>query len=233
VPAQTAPEAAAPGAFEVAAIKPSKATDNSSSSRSRNGRIDMVNVSLKQILQFAFDIQDHQLVAPAWVADVRYDVDAKAETKVEGKQLLAMLQTLLAERCKLVFHRESKPMSGYALTVAKGGLKIKPAAGEGSSMSTNNTKLTATHVDMKRLSVWLGRLLNQPVMNETGVTDSFDFELEFQSPRPQRPDAASENEPSLATIFTALQEKLGLKLESRKVPVEIIVVDNIERPSDN
>jgi uncharacterized protein (TIGR03435 family) len=233
LPAQPAAEPALPTTFEVAAIKPSKANDNNSSANSTNARITMTNLTLRQIVLYAFTLQEHQLVAPAWLADERYNVDAKAETSVGGKQLTVMMQTLLADRCKMVIHRETKSMSGFALTVAKSGLKIQPAGGEGSGMSTNNTKLTATHADMDRLTVWLGRLLNQPVVNDTGVTGSFDFELEYQSPRLQRTDGANEKEPSLPTIFTALQEKLGLKLESRKVPVEVIVVDSIERPSDN
>jgi uncharacterized protein (TIGR03435 family) len=217
--------------FEVAAIKPSSAAGNHSSSHSNNGRINMENLTLKQIILNAYGIQNHQYSGPAWLENERYNVDAKADTKVEYKELMAMLQALLAERCKLVVHHESKSVSGYALVVSKGGLKVKPVEGEGSGMNTDNTKLTATHVDMPRLARYLAGVVNLPVVDETGVKDSFSFEMEFADPRPGREDRA--DAASLPTIFTALTEKLGLKLETRKVPIDVVVVDHVEKPTEN
>lgn len=219
---------AAPGqsqTFEAATIKPSSSTSNGSSWRVQPGRITMENETIRQIIQQAYRLQDYQYSGPAWLEDGRYNVEAKAETK-DPNQLMLMLQNLLAERFKLVVHRQSKPVSGYALVVAKGGLKIKPVDGEGSNLNSNKTRLTATHIDTTQLTMHLATVLAQPVVDETGVKDSFTFVLQYADPRYPADD-------SLPTIFTALAEQLGLKLEARKVPIEVLFVDHAERPIDN
>ena len=222
-------------AFEVAAIKPNTTADSSSNWSVRPGGLTVENMSLKSIIQAAYSVQNYQYLAPAWLDKERYNITAKPETKAEGgKQLLLMLQTLLAERCKLVVHRETKPVSGYALVVAKGGLKIHPAEGEGWNLNSGNrdTKLTATHVSMPQLATFVARVLSQPVVDETNVTDRFDFVLEFADPRPGRAESGDAATP-LPSIFTALSEQLGVKLETRKLPVEMLVVDRAGRCAEN
>jgi len=216
--------------FEVVAIKPSTARDNSSSWNSRNGRLSITNNSLKQIIMGANSLQEYAYSGPAWLEGERYNIDAKADEKVSREVLLQMVQAMLAERFKLKFHREQKQVQGYVLLLAKGGLKVKPVEGEGSSMSSNDTKLTAKHVDPPRIAVFASRVLGQPVIDETGVKDSFDFVLEFD--RRQRPES-DPNGPTLPTLFTALTEQLGLKLEPKKVPLDVLVVDHAERPTEN
>jgi uncharacterized protein (TIGR03435 family) len=221
-----------PQAFEVAAIKPSKAADQSSHSNWSNGRITMENLSVQQIIEEAYGIKYYQLAgAPGWVEAERYNIQAKAEEKVETAQLRIMLQALLAERFHLTVRHEKKSMTAYALVTAKGGLKVNPVEGSGSSMNHNNGKLTASHTDMARLADFLARRLDRPVVDETGIAGYFDFKLEWAPERgQQRPEGDGGAGP---TIFTALTEQLGLRLETRKVPVDILVVDRIERPSDN
>jgi len=225
-------QAAAQPAFEVASIKPSTTDQNGSSWRVQPGRVTMVNESIKQIIQAAYSVQDHQYSGPAWLEGERYNIDAKADSKGDGKQLLLMLRTLLAERFKLVVHHETKSMPGYALVPAKGGLKIHPVEGESSNTNESRNKLTATHIDMARFTKFLTNLLSQPVVDETGVKESFSFVLQYVNPRSLRAEKA-DGDNVLPTIFTALTEQLGLKLESRKVPVDVLVVDRAERPSDN
>ena len=118
-------------------------------------------------------------------------------------------------------------MSGYALVVAKGGLKIKPSEGEGSNMTEHGTKFAATRVSMDQIATWLARILGQPVVNETNLDARLDFTLEYADPRVGRTDGDAA--PALPSIFTALSEQLGLKLEPRKLPVEVFVVDHAER----
>jgi uncharacterized protein (TIGR03435 family) len=220
-------------AFEVAAIKPSTAGPGSSGSHSRNGRLTIDNMTLKEIMMWAYGVQAYQISGgPNWMTADRFQVDAKAEDKVPGEQLRLMMQTLLAERFQLTFHREKKEMTAYALVVAKSGMKIKPVEGEGSSTNTNNGKMTAKHVSMQRLAEVLSRQLGLPVVDETHVAGGFDFTLEWSNDRQQRA-AAETGANEGPSIFTALPEQLGLKLETRKVPVEILVVDRAERPSDN
>jgi uncharacterized protein (TIGR03435 family) len=123
-------------------------------------------------------------------------------------------------------------MTAYALVVAKGGLKIHPVEGEGSSTNSHNGKLTAKHASMQKLAEILSRQLGVPVVDETRVAGGFDFTLEWSNERQQKAavESGANEGPS---IFTALPEQLGLKLEARKVPVEMIAIDRAEHPSDN
>jgi uncharacterized protein (TIGR03435 family) len=217
--------------FEVASIKRGT-PGNGSSWRVQPGRLTMENESIKQIVQAAYSLQDYQYSGPAWLEGERYNIDAKADHRGDGKQLLLMLQNLLSERFKLVVHHESKSMPGYALVLAKSGLKIRAVEGEGSNTNESRNKLTATHIDMARFTKFLANLLSLPVVDETGVKDSFSFVLQYVNPRSERTEKADGDE-VLPTIFTALTEQLGLKLETRKVPVDVLVVDRAERPSEN
>ena len=141
-----------------------------------------------------------------------------------------MLQALLAERFKLEVHREPKVMSAYALVVAKGGPKMTAVeAGKGSSMNTNNNHLTAKNTTMQRLADYLARQTGRPVVDQTELKGAFDFTLEW-TPEESKSTSADAG-PSL---FTALQEQLGLKLQTHKLPVDILVVDHMERtPTEN
>lgn len=229
--AQPAPQPA----FEVAAVKPNATTNRGSNWSVRPGGLTVDNMSLRHIVQAAYTLQDYQYSGPAWLEAERYNIEAKPETRVaDGKQLLLMLQTLLAERFKLVVHRETKPVSGYALVVAPGGLKVRPAEGEGSNLnsSARDTRLTATRVSMPQLATFLAKALAQPVVDETSVAGRFDFLLEFADPRPGHTEPADSPAP-LPSVFTALSEQLGLKLVARKLPVQMLVVDRAERPAAN
>ena len=220
-------------AFEVAAIKPSKTGDTSSHWRSGKGRITMDNLSVRQIILAAYGVKEYQLVGPSWLDTERYHIDAKAEGNVDDDKLMPMLQTLLAERFHLALHREKKDTTAYALVAAKGGLKIRPVEGSGSNSNSRNGKMTAKHVSMAKFAEFLARQVDRPVVDETGTgDDGFDFTLEWSNERVQRA-AETDGAPTAPSLFTALPEQLGLKLEARKVPVEMLVIDRVERPSEN
>jgi uncharacterized protein (TIGR03435 family) len=229
-PAQTEP---APPAFEAAAIKPSKAGDNSSHWRSGKGRITMDNLSVKQIIMSAYRVKDFQVTGPGWIDAERYHIDAKADADVDDDKLLPMLQTLLAERFHLAFHRDKKEVAAYALTPAKGGMKIHAVEGTGSQSNSTNGKMTAKHLSMARFADFLSRQLAMPVVDETGAAGGFDFTLEFSNERQQKAAEADGGVPAAPSLFTALPEQLGLKLTARKVQVDVMVVDRVERPSEN
>jgi uncharacterized protein (TIGR03435 family) len=138
-----------------------------------------------------------------------------------------MLQTLLAERFKLAVHRETKMLPVYELVTAKSGSKLRQAeTREGSSISSGGGKMTVRHVSMPGFATALSRHIGRPVFDKTGIDGAFDFTLEYA------PDGAdSAGRPS---IFTALQEQLGLRLEAAKGPVEILVIDRANKvPTDN
>jgi uncharacterized protein (TIGR03435 family) len=206
-------------------------------------------MTLARFVAWAYEVKPYQVTGgPNWIDAEHYDILAKLENAGEEAlppdstphqraeandvRLRAALQSLLGERFQLKFHRDTKEIPCYALTVVKSGFKLKeiPDASEhgmNSKGSGARKNLTATGADMARLVTFLAR----PVVDMTHIQGFYNFSLEWT------PDdlktAASSDQPALPSLFTALQEKLGLKLESQKAPVEFIVVDSAERPSEN
>jgi uncharacterized protein (TIGR03435 family) len=221
---------AAPPAFEVASVKPNPSGDHHSSSHTNNGSVVMRNVSLKQLVEMAYDVKDYALSAPDWLDTVRFDISAKPPADTPEKQFQPMLQTLLTDRFKLAVHRESKVMSAYALIAGKNGSKLHAVEpGGGSHRNSDGGKLTAQRVSMPQLADFLARHLDRPVVDKTELPGVFDFELRWA-----QDDSHSTDSASGPSIFTAVQEQLGLKLQSQKLPVEILVVDHAERiPTEN
>lgn len=237
---------AAPSAFEVASVKPSKAEEGHSSWTSRLGNLDMHNVTLRTVILAAYEIKGYQLVGPDWLDTERFDIAAKASSVTQDDQLPPLMQALLAERFHLAVHRETKSMPAYALVVAKNGLKIHAAEpGRSSSNSRRGADgvfhLTAQKVSLARLAEQLFRMLDRPVVDQTGVAGVFDFTLDWvMESRPTLPSGADEERrvpagnPDGSSIFTALQEQLGLRLQPDKAAVEILVVDHCDRvPIEN
>lgn len=220
--------------FEVATVKPSNADENSSGWTTAKVSTRMRNFTLRRLILTAYQMTDAQVSGgPKWMGSDRYDIDAKPPEAADTPQLLDMLKTLLAERFQLKLHSEKKDISGYALVVAKGGLKIPPLEGDGGAqtgMGRGVIDAKRTHFD--KLAELLGRTLGVPVADQTGVAGGFDFKLEWSpDDRAQKAgDAGASIGPSL---FTALQETLGLKLESRKASMDVLIVDNAEKPGEN
>jgi uncharacterized protein (TIGR03435 family) len=193
----------------------------------------MRNCTLWKCIWFAYQVKEYQISGgPKWLDHDRYDINARATGPVKSPELRVMLQRLLAERFKLVVHRESRAFPGYALVVAKSGLKLKAAAGDGPPMINTPRPgiITAKATPMGWLARVLEgpRLLNAPVLDATQLFGVFDFKVEWT------PDDAHEVAGCLAlSISDALEDQLGLKLEPRKAPLEMIVVDSAEKASEN
>jgi uncharacterized protein (TIGR03435 family) len=163
-----------------------------------------------------------------WIDSQRFDISAKSEGHgpVDKEQSNLMLRQLLADRFGLVFHRETKELVVYSLVVGKNGPKLKEGGTEGPYLSgLAPGKLVGTRASMASLTRALSRSLGRPVKDETGLRGQYDFTLVW-SPD----DAADASGPSL---FTAVQDQLGLRLESKKAPVETIVIDHLGTPSPN
>jgi uncharacterized protein (TIGR03435 family) len=233
-------------AFEVASIKPADPAANGSSTRTSQGRLTMTNVTLKRCIQIAYRIQEYQVSGgPNWLDTARFDIVAKAADSdeklpntVRQERMEAMIRTLLGDRFQLAIHRETKLLPAYTLTVGKNGHKLKEAEpGEGSSTSSGRGKLTAKRVSMADLAIRLSSLMDRPVVDMTGVKGTFDLALEWTPDDAQPAAKPGGNEEvdkaSGPSIFTAIQEQLGLRLEAQKAPVEKIVIDRAERPSEN
>ena len=227
-------QAPAPPEFEVASIKLTqhgRTPDGMSHSSVGNPSpvsFAATNASLQMLLVWAYEVKDYQISGPDWLNsdDARYDIEAKTPAGASSKQMPEMLQTLLAQRFKLAFHRETRTLPLYYLVTAKGGPKLHEAPGGGNS-STNSRggHLTAQHTSMAELGDSLSRHLGRAVVDQTGLTGAFDFTLDY---------AADDADTSRPSIFTALQEQLGLRLEATKGPVEVLVIDRAERvPTEN
>jgi uncharacterized protein (TIGR03435 family) len=222
-----APAFAQPQAFEAATIKPSVDRPGHSGSHSRTGMIVLTGQTLKGLICAAYEVKDFQVSGgPKWIDGDRFDVNAKAPGAEEGPQLKAMLQTLLADRFQLVIHHEQKIAPAYALVLVKSGLKIKPVEGAtGSSSNGGRGQLTVTGMTMVKFADLLSRELKSPVADLTETPGSYNFKLEWSI------DGDANDVES--AMFAALQSQLGLKLESRKLPIDMIVVDKAEKPSEN
>jgi uncharacterized protein (TIGR03435 family) len=218
-------------AYEAASIKLDTSGSGGTSSHGSKGQVVLTNLTLKRFIERAYNAKTFQVTGPDWMEDVHFDIVAKypPETKDDDRSL--MLRTLLEDRFKLAVHRETKDMSGYALMVAKSGFKLKPVEPGGSSTNSEGgriQKLTAKKTSISYLAELVGRNLGEMVVDKTGIEGVYDFEFRWTTDD-QRPDA--DGTPSL---FTALQEALGLRLQPQKVPVEIVVVDHVERmPTEN
>jgi uncharacterized protein (TIGR03435 family) len=225
-------------AFEVASIKPSTADPISGSGiTSEKGRISARNVTLKRCVRGAYDVPESLVFGgPKWVDDERYDIEAKAVGPAGDHDLMVMLQSLLTERFKLAMHRETRTLPGYALVVGKNGLTAKRSEPDSpsrtnSSSSASRKTINAQACNMVGLAQKLAEALHAPVADLTAVEGEYDFKLEW-TPDDMKPGAAAAL-PAGPSIFTALQEQLGLKLEPRKVPTEVLVIDRAEKASAN
>jgi uncharacterized protein (TIGR03435 family) len=212
-----------PPAFDVASIKPNLQGPGSSGISSETGRIAARNVTLKGCIHSAYDIPEAQIFGgPKWVDEDRYDIDAKAPGPAGDHEMMVMLRSLLTERFKLVFHRETRPLSSYTLVVGKKGITAKRSEpGTNWTTSSSRRSIDATACTMEHLAAKLAGVLHAPVVDRTGIDGAFDFKLEWT------PDELQSG------VFAALEEQLGLKLEGRKVPTEVIVIDSVVKPSEN
>ncbi len=222
--------------FEVASIKPSGSTQNAFSSglNTANGRLTAVNVTLKRCIMGAYALGPNQILGgPDWMDTDRFDIAAKADQPVGDRIQMTMLQTLLADRFRLKLHRETKPVQTYVMEVAKNGPKLERGDGHGSKTSNGRGDIVATNATMDRFAEILSRQMDLPVVNRTGLDGVFNLKLQWtpESARPPKPgDGAQIEGPS---IFTAIQEQLGLRLRAEKTAVEVLVIDHVEKPTEN
>jgi uncharacterized protein (TIGR03435 family) len=214
--------------FEVASIKPTGADllNAPSGIKTGHGRIAASNVTLKRCIAGAYGIGPHQIAGgPAWLDSDRFEINAKSEREEnDDAVLMGMLRILLAERFKLTVHRETRSVPALVLEVAKNGPKLEKA--EDGEATTRNGRglIDATRITMMRFAEVLSRQMDLPVVDATGLKGTFNLKLEW-TPGGDAGD-------SRPTVFMALQQ-LGLRLESRKTPVEILVIDHAERPLEN
>jgi uncharacterized protein (TIGR03435 family) len=277
--------------FEVASVKPTAPSPDGrvrfmvrgGPGTSDPGQITYQGRSLKDLISSAYGVKSFQVSGPGWLDTERFDIVAKIPEGTTKEQFNVMMQNLLAERFKLVVHREKKDFPLYELTIAKGGPKLKPSTEDPSAaagppppgpppigkdgfpqvpagrpammmnfLPGGQRRLMAMVQPVSTLADMLSNLMDGPVIDKTGLTGKFDFTLEFTpeqgfgagplgaAPPPQPPNADPGQPAGLAAadqlsgLFTALQEQLGLKLERKKGPLDVWVVDRAEKvPAEN
>jgi uncharacterized protein (TIGR03435 family) len=220
--------------FEVASVKPHPGISNSSRwGVVDSGRFEVQNMPVHRLIEYAWDLQESQVTGgPGWLGSDLWDITAKPEAPIadtpEGEALArAMLRNLLIERFQLKMHTEQRPATVYVLVVSKAGAKLRTAASADASAPSNwnEGSFTSKSATLDRLARALSDILQRPVSDETHIAGAFNIALRFAPA-----DDAKSNRPS---IFTAVEQQLGLHLESRRAPVGTLVIDSAARPSEN
>ena len=211
----------------------------------RNGVATLTNVTLAECIQYAYDLPSNSLIAgPDWVnsRDVRFDIVAKTSGDSSRDQVLVMMQSLLAERLQLKLHREPREQSFLALVVGKNGPKLPPAK-DAAVPSQIGGRILHPRMPMTMLATLLSRFERQLILDKTGLEGPFSIDLQWVTEAMRQRALQGGPAPTLngqpvdlsgPSIYTALQEQLGLRLESRKSPVDTLVIDHAEKvPTDN
>jgi len=236
-----APAFAQRPAFEVADLKPSDpaSPEHQKGRMLPGGRIEAPSVTLKSLIALAYGVEEDRISGgPKWAETARYDLVAKAPEKADMSSLRDMVQSLLADRFHLVFHREEKMMPSYVLTLGKRPAKYRETAGAQQTCSWEPAaeglrrracqSMTMTEF-ARQLPGWGGIGIQLPVADETGLKSRYDFELTVGMPGKGEGNSGASEGP---TIFAAL-EQIGLKLDSRRMPMPTIVIDSAEPPTQN
>jgi uncharacterized protein (TIGR03435 family) len=236
-------------AFDVAAIHPHISEPhehNSIWSSPSDGQFNAANISALALINWAYEIPETRILgAPDWVNSAHFNIEAKADPAVDqqlhgltseaGRKLKEkMVQSLLADRFKLVAHAETRELPVYDLVVAKGGPKLGATQSDGTTINTGYGRIEVQSSNSVAVfAEELSKVAGRDVVDKTGVAGRYDLKLRFtpdQGPAMLNGQPIPEPPPDL---FTALQEQLGLKLEPAKGPVQVLVIDQIELPSAN
>jgi uncharacterized protein (TIGR03435 family) len=239
---------ATPG-VEAATIKPSDPARPGKLFTVKGQDVVTINTTLYDLITEAWDVHVKQIVgAPSWLDTEKYDLEIKPDIPGQPNvnQLKILMQKVLADRFQLKFHREKKELSVYTITVAKGGLKLTKTQSDpnglpGLFFGRGNPGMTFTvrNATIGMVAQTLqGSILDRPVVDQTGLTDKYDFTLKF-TPDPQmtafgpQPAAAAEVPDAPPDVYAAFEQQLGLKLTPAKAPADVLVIDKVEKPSAN
>jgi uncharacterized protein (TIGR03435 family) len=225
--------------FAVATIRPSSSEvsfEHDGKTETTPGTLRMQDVSVQTCIKWAYGVQDSQISGPAWLQSDHFDIVAKADAPATEAQMKLMLQTLLTDRFNLSFHRQSRELKAFALTVAKGGAKVHPAAAPDAAPFRQNSAngTVVRSMTIREFGDFISGPLRMPVVDQTGLTGKYDFAIDFT---PYLPDPAKNMDgtrpDTTSILMAALQDEVGLKLESRKSQVDVMVIDHIDKPSQN
>jgi uncharacterized protein (TIGR03435 family) len=218
-----------PKEFEIVSVKPQAPGDTRGSIGPSPGAFIANGIPLKILIEIAYRVKDFQISGgPDWIGIDHYDVSARAPAGFipTGQQMQPMLQALLADRFRLKLHRETREMPAFAIVVGKGGPKLTASILPDSRISIGHGIFTGQKIDMAGLADALAMESDRTIVDRTGLDGRYDVTLKWT------PDA-TDQDPSAMSLFTAIQEQLGLKLEATKAPVEVLVIDSVQKASEN
>jgi len=225
-------------AFAVATIRPSSAEvkfEHDGKTETTPGTLRMQDVSVETCIKWAYGVQYSQISGPAWINSDKFDITAKADSPATEEQMKRMLQTLLADRFKLSFHRQSKELKAFVLTVAKGGAKVHPAAAPDAKPFRQNSAngSVVKSMTIQEFGDFISGPLQMPVVDETRLPGKYDFVLDFTPYLPDAHNMDVQRPDSTSILMAALADELGIKMETRKSQVDVMVIDQVEKPSAN
>jgi uncharacterized protein (TIGR03435 family) len=226
--------------FEAVSVKPNTGTSNNAGSSSDHGRFTATNVTLRNLILTAYGMKEYGLEGPDWLNSERFDVVAKFPEALSGEkytaELHAMMQRMLADRFKLAVHRDLKTFSVYGVVVGKNGIKFAAVPDKGSHERIGRTHFEGTSVSMATFAEFLSGRMDRPVLDMSGLKGAYNITLDWtpdsrQSGETDVPLADSQAKPALPQ---AIQEQLGLRLETSRASLEVLIVDHAERvPTEN
>jgi uncharacterized protein (TIGR03435 family) len=258
VQAPSAPASSVALAFDVVSIKPQHSVSPGTNIdiSFHNDSLTASGVTVKDLIKIAYKINDHQLSGgPSWAESEKYVVQAKIDeatiemlAKLPREQQAGarrgMVQSLLAERFKLKVSHSTRQLPIYALVLTKKEPKFSPSSaanGVNTGIGSHNGQLTVTGTDMSHFADWLSSIVGRNVIDKTGLQGKYDFTMHWSRESllatagagAESGKAAVVDDSSGPSIFTALQEQLGLKLESQKGPVDTLIIDSVEKPAED
>jgi uncharacterized protein (TIGR03435 family) len=224
--------------FAVASIRPSATEvqfEHDGKTVTTPGTVSMRDVTVATCIKWAYTVQDSQISGPAWLQSEHFDITAKADEPAADEQMKLMMRDLLAKRFALNFHRQNKELRSYVMTVAKSGVKLHESAPDVKPFRENSAVGTVVKATtMKEFGDFMAGPLQAPVVDMTGLTGRYDFTLDFTRYLPTGDKVMKiDFDNTSGIIISALKGELGLDLQSRKENVEVLVIDRVERPSDN
>lgn len=233
-----------PPSFEVASVKRASGGDPPGDTPrnmdSSPGSFAMRNVPLRFALEWAFDLKDYEIAGPDWInTEERYDIIAKAAGPATNDEMRLMLQTLLLERFSMNVHRESRQLPVYVLLPGKGPAKVKLGSPDGEArlggdVRGPNSVYTGTafhNQPISRFILLLTRRMDRPVLDKTGLSGVYDYTVDLSGLALQ---GKSQPDPTAPSIFTAIQDNLNLRLEAQRAPIEVLVIDQVQKiPVEN
>jgi uncharacterized protein (TIGR03435 family) len=227
--------------FTVASVKPNPSGKGGGEPlfSTAHGTLTIRNLPLDGIIAAAYGVAAYQVSAPQWLRQERFDFIGKTNDPTAGEdEMRPLLQRLLVERFHLKLHRESRQLAAYVLTIAKNGPKLESAADDGASLSfkkankTAGKNIVADRLTMPQFAEILSHRLSHPVQDKTGLSGAYRVRLEWaaedKTPKPGKPDKAKAA-PDSPSIFTALRDQMGLRLDAHKAQVEFLVIDHVDR----